>query len=111
MTIRSLLCYGSIQVKQICIYVFGINRFTKNNTKLDQGEDRLAQTLVFPKFSFVNRNTWCLNLLRRNIMMKSSFSHLPGMQGLWIISFFFFLHEVSNHKERKVTYPKFSKQV
>ena len=109
MTIRSLLCYGSIQVKQICIYVFGINRFTKNNTKLDQEEDRLAQTLVFPKFSFVIRNTWCLNLLRRNIMMESSFSHLPGMQGLWIISFFFFFHDVSHHKVRNVMDTNFCK--
>ena len=25
------------------------------NTKLDQGEDRLAQTLVFPKFSYIYR--------------------------------------------------------
>ena len=41
------------------------------NTKLDQGEDRLTQTLVFPKFSYIYRNTWCLNLLK-NIMMEST---------------------------------------
>ena len=34
------------------------------NTKLDQREDRLAQTLVFPKFSYICRNTWCLNLFK-----------------------------------------------
>ena len=41
------------------------------NTKLDQREDRLTQTLVFPKFSYIYRYTWCLNLLR-NIMIESA---------------------------------------
>ena len=62
------------------MYVFGISRFTKNHqyTKLDQGEDRLTQTLVFPKFSYIYRNTWCLNLLR-NIMMESAVTaHAKG---------------------------------
>ena len=40
-----------------------------------------------------------------------SFSHLPGMQDLWTISFFFFFHEVSHHKVRKVTDPNFCKYV
>ena len=30
------------------------------NTKLDQGEN----TLVFPNFLYIYRNTWCLDLLR-----------------------------------------------
>ena len=39
-TTRSLLCYGSIPSKaNLCVF---------GNTKLDQGEDRLTQTLVFP---------------------------------------------------------------
>ena len=46
------------------------------NSKLDQGEDRLAQTLVFPKFSYIYRNTWYLNLLRRNIMIESAVTAL-----------------------------------
>ena len=49
------------------------------NAKLDQGEDRLAQTLVFPKFSYIYRNTWCLNLLR-NIMMESAVTALSLCQ-------------------------------
>ena len=62
-TTRSLLCYGSIPSKaNLCVF---------GNTKLDQGEDRLTQTLVFPKFSYIYRNTWCLNLLR-NIIMESA---------------------------------------
>ena len=44
----------------------------------DQAEDRLTQTLVFPKFSYIYRNTWCLNLLR-NIMMESAVTaHAKG---------------------------------
>ena len=38
-----------------------------------------------------------------------SFSHSPGMQDLWTISFFFFFNEVSHHKVRKVTDPNFCK--
>ena len=50
---------AALQVAKANLYVFGISRFTKNhrrqiiNTKLDQGEDRLTQTLVFPKFSYI----------------------------------------------------------
>ena len=46
------------------------------NTKLDQ---RLTPTLVFPKFSHMYRNTWCLNLLR-NIMMESAVTALSLCQ-------------------------------
>ena len=53
---------GALQVKQICIYLELADLPKITNTKLDQGEDRLTQTLVFPKFSYINRNTWCLNL-------------------------------------------------
>ena len=49
------------------------------NTKLDQGEDRLIQTLVFPKFSYIYRNTWCLNLLK-NIMIGSAVTALSLCQ-------------------------------
>ena len=49
-------------------------------TKLDQGGDRLAQTLVFPKLLYINRNTWCLNLLRRNIMTESAVAALSLCQ-------------------------------
>ena len=50
-----------------------------NNTKLDQGEDRLTQFLVFPKFSYMYRNTWCLNLLK-NILMGSAVTALSLCQ-------------------------------
>ena len=60
-------------LKQICMYTFvELADLPKTiNTKLDQGEDGLTQTLVFPKFLYIYRNTWCLNL-SRNIMMKSA---------------------------------------
>ena len=60
---------AALQVKQICMYLELIDLPKMINTKLDQGEDRVTQTLVFPKFSYIYRNTWFLNLLR-NIMMK-----------------------------------------
>ena len=49
--------------------------------------------------------------LSRSVLLiwLHSFSHLPGMQDLWIISFFFFFHEVSHHKVRKVMDPNFCK--
>ena len=55
------------------------------NTKLDQGEDRLIQTLVFPKFSYIYRNTWCLNLLR-NIMMEGAVTTLPSYKNKPILT-------------------------
>ena len=51
------------------------------NTKLDQGKDRLAQTLVFHKFSYIYRNIQWLNLLRRNIMMEIAVRALSLCQG------------------------------
>ena len=70
----------ALQVKQICMYLELASRFTKNHQyKLGQGEDRLTQTLVFPKFSYIYRNTWCLNLLR-NIMMESAVTALSLCQ-------------------------------
>ena len=54
---------AALQVKQICMYLELADLPKIINTKLDQGEDRLTQTLVFPKFSYIYRNTWCLNLL------------------------------------------------
>ena len=49
------------------------------NTKIDQGEDRLTQTLAFPNFSYKYWNTWCLNLLR-NIVMESAVTALSLCQ-------------------------------
>ena len=62
---------AALQVKQICMYLEWADLAKIINTKLGQGEDRLTQTLVFPKFSYMYRNTWCLNLLK-NIMMEST---------------------------------------
>ena len=68
---------AALQVKQICMYLELADLPKIINTKLDQ-EDRLTQTLVFPKFSYIYRNTWCLNLLR-NIMMESAVTaHAKG---------------------------------
>ena len=39
------------------------------NTKLDQGKDGLTQTLVFPNFSYIYRNTRCLKVLRHIMMV------------------------------------------
>ena len=61
---NQIIIMVALQVKQICMYLELASRFTKNHQyKLGQGEDRLTQTLVFPKFSYIYRNTWCLNLL------------------------------------------------
>ena len=51
--------------------------------------------------------------LSRSVLLiwLHSFSHFPGMQDLWIISFFIFSHEVSHHNVRKVTHPNFCKYV
>ena len=69
---------AALQVKQICMYLELADLPKIINTKLDQGEDRLTQTLVFPKFSYIYRNTWCLNLFR-NIMMESAVTvHAKG---------------------------------
>ena len=70
---------AALQVKQICMYLELADLAKITNTKLDQGEDRLTQTLVFPKFLYVYRNTWCLNLLR-NIMMESAVTTLSPYQ-------------------------------
>ena len=61
---------AALQVKQICMYLELADLPKLINTKLDQGEDRLTQTLVFSEFWYIYRNTWCLNLLR-NTMMES----------------------------------------
>ena len=57
-TTRSLLCYGSITSKEN-LYVFGISSFAKNHQyKISQIKEKiLTQTLVFPKFSYIYRNT------------------------------------------------------
>ena len=39
---------AALQVKQICMYLELADLPKMINTKLDQGEDRLIQTLVFP---------------------------------------------------------------
>ena len=65
----------ALQVKQICMYLELASNLPKIiNTKLDQGEARLTQTLVFPKLSQIYRNTWCLNRLR-NIIWKVQSQH------------------------------------
>ena len=69
---------AALQVKQICMYLELADLPKIINTKLDQGEDRLTQTLVFPKFSYIYRNTWCLNLLRD--MMESAVTALSLCQ-------------------------------
>ena len=71
---------AALQVKQICMYLELADLPKIINTKLDQGEGRLAQTLVFPKFSYIYRNTCCLNLLRRNVMMESAVTALSLCQ-------------------------------
>ena len=70
---------AALQVKQICMYLELADLPKIINTKLDQGEDRLTQALVFPKFSYIYKNTWCLNLLR-NIMMESAVTALSICQ-------------------------------
>ena len=44
---------GALQVKQICMYLELADLPKIINTKLDQGEDRLTQALVLPKFSYM----------------------------------------------------------
>ena len=70
---------AALQVKQICMNLELADLPKIINTKLDQGEDRLTQTLVFPMFSYIYRNTWCLNLLR-NIIMESAVTALSLCQ-------------------------------
>ena len=55
---------AALQVKQICMYLELADLPKIFNTKLDQGEDRLTQTLVILKFLYIYRNKWCLNLLK-----------------------------------------------
>ena len=47
------MLWQHLQVKQICVYLELADLPKMINTKLDQGEDRLTQTLVFPKFSYI----------------------------------------------------------
>ena len=70
---------AALQVKQICMYLELADLPKTINAKLDQGEDRLTETLVFSKFSYVCRNTWCLNLLK-SIMMESAVTALSLCQ-------------------------------
>ena len=44
---------AALQVKQICMYLELADLPKTINTKLDQGEYRPTQTLVFPKFSYI----------------------------------------------------------
>ena len=46
---------AALQVKEICMYLELADLPKIINTKLDQGEDRLTQTLVFPKFSYIQK--------------------------------------------------------
>ena len=43
---------AALQVKQICMYLELADLPKITNTELDQGKDRLTQTLVFPKLSY-----------------------------------------------------------
>ena len=63
---------AALQIKQICMYLELPDLPKIINTKLDQGEN----TLVFPSFLYIYRNTWCLDLLR-NIMMESAAQYMP----------------------------------
>ena len=44
---------AALQVKQICMNLELADLPKIINTKLDQEEDRLTQTLVFPMFSYI----------------------------------------------------------
>ena len=68
---------AALQVKQICMYLELADLPKIINTKLAQGEDRLTQTLVFSRFSYIYRNTWCLNLIR-NMMESAVIAHAKG---------------------------------
>ena len=70
---------AALQVKQICLYLELADLPKIINTKLDQGEDRLTQFFFFfPKFSYICRNTWCLNLLRNLLMESAVTGHAKG---------------------------------
>ena len=73
---------AALQVKQICMYLELADLPKIINTKLDQGEDRLTQTLVFSKFSciYIYRNTWCLLNGLTNIMKGSAVTALSQCQ-------------------------------
>ena len=43
----------ALEVRKICMYLELADLRKIINTKFDQGEDRLTQTLVFPKFSYL----------------------------------------------------------
>ena len=75
---------AALQVKQICMNLELADLPKIINTKLDQDEDRLTQTLVFPMFSYIYiyRNIWCLNLLR-NIMMESAVTAMPKAKTIY----------------------------
>ena len=73
----------ALQVKQICMYLELASRLTKNHQYKIRLRRRLTQTLVFPKFSWIYGNTWCLNFLR-NIVMKKAITALSLCQRLWL---------------------------
>ena len=112
----------------LCSKLMFFNRSRKSFMSIKQAKKRLVSGLLIQIISpkVLQESTTILQLkvyiisvmknklgthLSRSVLLiwLHSFSHLPGMQDLWIISFFFFFHEVSHHKVRKVTDPNFCK--
>ena len=94
-----ILCPSS-KPKKACIRLFDTNNFTQGLTRKNRhiGTESLYR-LCDEKISWTpSRSVLSIWLC--------SFSHLSAMQDLWIIRFFYFSHEVSHHKVRKVTEPK-----
>ena len=52
-TSRQLLNYGSIITSKANLHVFGISRLTKNHQYKIRLRRLPTQTLVFPKFSYI----------------------------------------------------------
>ena len=76
-TTRSLLCYDSITIKAN-LYVFGISRLTKNHQYKIRLRRRLAQTLVFPKFSCMYSIQYMVpKLFQKYYYEKCNYSTFP----------------------------------
>ena len=93
------------QAKKACIRPCDTNNFTQSLTR------KYHHTALKVYIVSVMKNKLGTHLSRSVLLIWiRSFSHLPGMQDLWITSvLFFFFHEVSHYKVRKVTDPNFCK--